>query len=169
MPTPVALKDSVQLRLTKLALSVIFLCMLVAYKQVAVWPVAHWTMYSASRVDYPPDTTSMLDLRVMTATGANLSVDLRSLFPPGRSNVPSRLAVEAFGLQDETERRQRRQLLTNMIRRALPGRRLRTVELFRLTWAVDPSGDPPLTRSSPDEKLLVGRYDVEPPSELRTD
>ena len=146
-----------RLRFTKVVLLMILLGILLIGRRRKAWPIVNWSMYSHKVMTYPEDTTDALHLEIIVDAGRRVRLDMHDFFPPGMSNVAEVIVERSFAVDSVIDQAEYRDALQAMVGRALPGQRVSAIEAWRFTWDVNPLALPPLRRSQPAERRLVGR------------
>ncbi len=145
------------LRRTQLALVLIILGYAAVGRSFKLYPITTWPMYSRRTTPYPGQLQSRFELRVIErATGQLVArldpVDLVSY----ERNVAPAVIRHALGSGDSASLRAHRAYLLRLVRIALPGVEIDSVEAWRLEFEVEPLELPPLWRERPAGQVLLG-------------
>ena len=122
--------------------------------QPDAWPVVTWPVYAKARPGVPGPTTSVIEARVRTGSG-------RTHVLRGEDLVEfSRLDIADEALEGSIDDVEDRAYLTRLVRGSLDDG-VEFIELWVVTWRVDPQAVPPLQRDRPitERKLVRFRPD----------
>lgn len=144
--------------LTKAALLLIGLGMLVAGKRISTWPIQTWPMYSTSTPTFPPPLAAMVELRVVDGDGDIQRLAPWDLFPFDGSEIAATIFEHAFEHRDQRSRDADRTYLMELINRRRGGARAEVVQGWRLEWTVAPLAVPPLHRDAPTREVFLGSF-----------
>lgn len=124
------------------------------------WPVVTWPMYSGYGEAPPGDEAASWQLYALDRTGKVFRFweqDIYGELPSGDGKRVMDLTFAATG----SKRREAMKTLLGRIRSLLPGVDVAQVQYWRLIWRhVDGNQSPPFDASHPDERQLLGGFDV---------
>ena len=117
-----------------------------------------WPMYSTRTTAYPGPVESRVGLRVIeSSTGrVRARLDPVELVSMERDVVAPAVIQHAFLQGNSASARAHRAYLLRLVRLALPGVEIDSVEAWQTEWEVEPLGVPPLTRDRPARQILLG-------------
>ena len=146
------------LRLTQLALAVVLLGFLLAGRSFKPFPIVTWPMFSTLTSPYPGPVASQVDLRVVDSSTGRVRARLNAaeLVSLERNLVALEVIEHAFLDEDLSWARTHRAYLLRLVRIALPGVEIDSVEAWETAWEVEPLRLPPLTRDRPARQTLLG-------------
>jgi hypothetical protein len=128
------------------------------------WPIVTWPVYSLIKPKFPKPSTSLLEARVTTASGASHVLRAPDLVEVSRLWIAERVLDGAVSGDDRADRRALdRAHLARLVGLALGHRDFDTIEVWRVEWEVDPLGHPPLTLSKPSGQTLRARFTTPSP------
>lgn len=159
-----------RLTLVKVALVLYVLGMFVTGKKPALWPIVNWPMYSERQVAYPSPVTSVMEIAAVLKNGRVQMVPMRLLVSVGRMQAMEPMLRCSAGLPWEkrgwpyapTSQSRCQRYVGELVSRNLAGKELEAVEIWRIDWAVDPTGSPPVVRDAPIKRELLIRFPVTP-------
>jgi hypothetical protein len=138
-----------RLRVTVALVGVLVVGIALAGRSYATWPVTAWPVYSTITPASPDPTTSRLEVRAVTASGATERLREDDLVEYSRALIASRAIGGA--VDDAAARR----YLAHLVGRAVDDD-VAVIEIWEVTWAVDAGEVPPLDRDAPiDERRVV--------------
>ena len=151
-----------QLRAMKFVFAGCLLLTFAGRDRDGAWPFLPWTMYAGSKADPPPTSADRMEVRIVDVDGHHATFTAAELLP-----------VENLKHADGTLRWAARELgsdrvsstseyMANLSRRANRGVAPAAIEIWRLTFDVDPFVTPALDRTSPRSAECVARLDVTP-------
>ena len=112
---------------------------------------------------FPTPTTSLLEARVTTASGASHVLRATDLVESARIGIAERVLDGAVSGDDRANRRALdRAHLARLVGLALGHRDFEAIEVWKVEWQVDPLGRPPLTLSKPSGQTLQARFTTPP-------
>jgi hypothetical protein len=152
--------DWARLWFTKAALFIFLLGVCFVGHRRGAWPIVYWSMYSKQIIPFPKDKFSAFKLEAVTTEGERLSFAMSDFYPAGREIIAENLVKCAFQDADLEKQNRCGESLKALITRAASGRELVAVEGWEITWEADPLSNPPLNRSQPIERLLLGRIEL---------
>ena len=157
-----------RLTLVKVALALYLVGMFVTGKKPALWPIVNWPMYSGREFSYPSDTTSVMEVGVVTTDTKTTIIPMSKLVTTGREIALVPIIKCAVGLEWEkrgwekapTAPEHCRDYLRELVVLRLPDTEIIHVEIWRVDWAVEPLALHPVNRNAPLRRVLLGRFDV---------
>lgn len=143
------------LRRTQLLLGFLILALTFVGPRDTYWPIVPWPVYARFHREFPPPTTSLLELRVTTGKGEVRVLRPQDLVEWSRHPIADRAMRGSLLTSDPVRRDLDREYLTHLVTLALPGEPADTIDLWRIEWQVDPLRIPPLHRSRPSSETQL--------------
>jgi len=152
--------DGKSLRMIKIALVFILLCLCVMGRERRAWPIKHWTMYSLRTFNYPSDTVSSYKLRVISHSGNLYTLASWDLIPMDRHVVAKEVIKHSIDGTSLKKRDRYRAYLVRLVNQALLGVPLKTIQVWESSWKVDPLALPPLDLKNPFTEVMKDSFSV---------
>jgi hypothetical protein len=144
-------------------LLVLILVLALGGRSEYAWPITTWPVYSLIKPKFPKPTTSLLEARVTTTSGASHVLRATDLVESSRLGIADRVLDGAVVGDDRADRRALdRAHLARLVALALGHRNFEAIEVWRVEWQVDPLRRPPLTLSQPSGQTLRARFTTPP-------
>jgi hypothetical protein len=149
----------------KLGLLLLVGAVLLANNRDRLYPFVHWPMY-AEMYPYPNETVQGIELRVVDSAGVSHPIQAHQLYTfmgvpgAGPRRLSQKVIQSVFLEEDAAARDLYRNHLMGRIRAILPGVEVVEIQGWRLTWAVDAEGVPPIDYDQPIEAEMFGQYQV---------
>lgn len=150
-----------KLQLAKAVLLIMVIALCVVGREVTLWPLATWPMYSRRMPEYPAPSASAIELRVIANTGIH-TLTPADLLPMDRASVAEELIKSAVNEKEQKLRDVNRTSLVNLVQHALPDEEIKTIQVWQLQWEVKPLALPPLDRDHPNQAVLLGSLNASP-------
>lgn len=144
--------------ISKVALGLILLGLCFVARSWKFWPIKHWTMYSRRVYLYPADTVSSTQFRIVSDSGEHFVLEPWDLLPMGRYTVAQRMMEQMQNDISPQERDQYQEFLIRLIQHAHPNVSLKSIQLWELTWHVNPESVPPLDVKQPFKEEMKERF-----------
>lgn len=155
--------ERIRLFLAKAFLLFVILGLLVVEKRKGAFPIVNWQMFSYLLSPFPESTTSEFEFHAITADNRKVILNIYPFYPFGREIVARGIVHGAFSPEKNAEQQYEYQrALWAMVNRAVPGRNINEIEVWRTEWEVDPLATPPLDLNNPTQRVLVGRLGQNP-------
>jgi len=152
--------NSKRLRIIKITLAFILLCLFVVGRERRAWPIKHWTMYSLVISHYPSDTNSSYKLHIIDHTGGVYTLSPWDLIPMDRYVVAEDVIKNSINDTSLEKRDRYRVYLVRLISRVLTGVTPKTIQIWESTWKVDPLALPPLDLKNPFKEVMKDSFSV---------
>lgn len=157
-----------RLTLVKAALALYLVGMFVTGKKPALWPVVNWPMYSTREFAFPSDTTSVMQVGIVTADAQTAVIPMSRLVTTGREVALIPIIKCSVGIEWKkrgwekapTKREICREYLRKLVALRRPDKKIDAVEIWRVDWAVDPLALRPVDSELPVRRVLLGRFDI---------
>jgi hypothetical protein len=144
------------LRRTQLALLGVVVGLGLVGRSEAFFPIVTWPVYGEIRPERP-DTVARLELRVATRSGRRHVLTADALTSASRYQLADRV-MRGAAADDPSRRAADRTYLEGLVRAALGGAQLETIEIWRREWRVDPRALPPVERDAPASERRIARF-----------
>ena len=156
------LDERKKLWIMKVAVILIILSLCVVGRERRYWPFVNWRMYSRKAMEYPSDKVSMYRLRIIDHADQVYRLEPWNLIPDhDRTKAAIRVIRQAIKAKNPQKRERYRIYLSRLVSHALPKITPKTIQVFRLTWPVDPLRVPPFDIKNPSEEVLVASLTVQ--------
>jgi len=150
-----------KLWIMKVAVILIILSFCVVGRGRRYWPFVNWTMFSAKTLDYPPDKVSAYMYRIIDHAGQVYRLEPWTLMPFSRYAQVRSVTRRAIEEKHPRKRERYRVYLSRLVSHALPKITPKTIQVFRLTWPVDPLRVPPFDIKNPSKEVLLASLTVQ--------
>ena len=152
------------LQLTKISLLIFLLGICLVGRQESTWPIVSWILYSgySERYRSPKPFVSAVELRAYNATGKLHIVKPEQLLSIPYDSLSHSIVEQAFDDADadlrDASRRYLMRAVSNLIR---ANSEIKTIQAWKLTYAVEPLAVPPIQRQVPTAEVMLGSFSEE--------
>lgn len=147
------------LRMSQIALVALSTGLVLVGRQISLWPIMTWPVYSHYSKGFPETTEDDVSLWVVSSTQEIYKYKPSDLFVAGRKRIPGKIIETAF---DHTvsagERDASRIYLSHLIRYLEPNIQIAQIQGYRTYWKVEPLALPPLDYEAPADVVLLGSF-----------
>ena len=158
------LDERKKLWIMKVAVILIILSLCVVGRRRTAWPFVNMTMYSSKNIyiNDPPQRVFAYRFRIIDHADQVYRLKPCDIIPFDRcSRVEKSVISRAIEEKNPQLRERYRVYLSRLVSHALPKTTPKTIQVFQMTWPVDPLHVPPFDIKNPSEDVLLASLTVQ--------